>query len=129
MGDYQVSTTNVELKLKSSKLVNFTRFAGTELILKGSCQIRSGNGFTMYFCWCVFCNEKKVVQSICMVMLLINLLDWSCEQVVHSICSLYISHVCLVTHMLVTHVCLLHAPKSHMRDHSMCNEVCQCHAP
>ena len=42
MGDYQVSTTNVELELRSPTLVNLAKSAGTGLILKGSCQITVG---------------------------------------------------------------------------------------
>ena len=42
MGDYQVSTTNVELELRSPTLVTLTKYAVTGLILKGSCKIRAG---------------------------------------------------------------------------------------
>ena len=56
MGDYQVSTTNVELELRIPTLVNVTKFAGTGSILMGACQNHSGNGFTMSFCSCVCFN-------------------------------------------------------------------------
>ena len=49
MGDYQVSTTNVELELRIPTLVNVTKFAGTGSILMGACRNHSGNGFTMSF--------------------------------------------------------------------------------
>ena len=53
MGDYQVSTTNVEIELGSPTLVNLTKFAMDGMILWESCQDHSGNGFTVYFCCCV----------------------------------------------------------------------------
>ena len=49
MGDYQVSTTNIEIELRSPTLVNLTKFAMDGKILWESCQDHSGNGFTMYF--------------------------------------------------------------------------------
>ena len=55
MGDYQVSTTNVEIELGSPTLVNHTKIAMDGKILWESCQDHSENGFTMYFLLlCVF---------------------------------------------------------------------------
>ena len=53
MGGYQVSTTNVELELRSPTLVTLTKYPVTGLIQKGSFQNQSANGFTMYFGCCV----------------------------------------------------------------------------
>ena len=53
MGDYQVSTTNIEIELGSPTLVDLTKFAMDGKILLESCQDHSGNGLTMYFCCCV----------------------------------------------------------------------------
>ena len=44
MGDFQISTTNVEIELGSLTVVNLTRFAMDGKILWESCQDHSGNG-------------------------------------------------------------------------------------
>ena len=49
MGQYH----NVEIELNGPTLVDLTKFAGTGMILKGSCQDHSMNGFTMSFYCCV----------------------------------------------------------------------------
>ena len=55
MGDYQVSTTNVEIELGSLTLVNLTKFAMDGKILWESCQDHRGESFHhVFLLWCVF---------------------------------------------------------------------------
>ena len=126
MGDYQISTTNVELEKRSLSLVNLTKFAGAGLILKGSCQKHSGNGFTMYFCCCVcfVMFNRQSSHHVCLCYLCACLIGCVNELYVAFTC-LYVSHMCLIACTLVMCVHPLCTPWLHMRGCSTCNMVCR----
>ena len=117
MGDYQVSTTNIEIELRSPTLVNLTKFARTGKILKGSCQNHSGIGFTMYYlynlCFILFDREFSHHAWSCYLCTCwighVNELDIAFN------CSC-IGHVCSIAHQLVIHVHTSCALWLHMRD-------------